>query len=194
MKERRQRLVLWTGAFTLTLLLFIPKGHETPPGGAPSVAFLHGKSGTVTVRIAGDVPHPGIYRLDAPGTVEELIRQTAPSLVQIRTGDRLLATPLADGDVVTVTMNRENGATLARTTMPARERLVLGIPLNPAHMTAADWEALPGIGPALTERIMTYGRQSGGIHTLDDLRRVDGIGDQTIEKLRPLFTCNNGTP
>jgi competence protein ComEA len=61
-------------------------------------------------------------------------------------------------------------------------------------MTAADWEALPGIGPALTERIMTYGRQSGGIRTLDDLRRVDGIGEQTINKLRPLFTRTNGTP
>jgi competence protein ComEA len=187
MKERRQRVVLWTGAFTLTLLLFIPKGHETPPGGAPSAAFLHVKSGTALVRIAGDVPYPGIYRLDAPGTVEELIRQTAPRLVRILTGDQLLAIPLADGDVVTVTMNRDNGATLARTTMPARERLVLGIPLIPAHMTAADWEALPGIGPALTKRIMTYGRQSGGIHTLDDLLGVDGIGEQSIDKLRPLF-------
>jgi competence protein ComEA len=194
MKERRQRLVLWTGVLALTLLLFNPKGHETPPGGAPSVAFLHGKSGTALVRIAGDVPHPGIYRLDAPGTATELVRQVAPALEQILAGDRLLSIPLADGDVITVTRVQGQGATLAKSIMPARERMVLGIPLLPAQMTAADWEALPGIGPALTERIMTYGRQSGGIHTLDDLRRVDGIGDQTIEKLRPLFTCNNGTP
>jgi competence protein ComEA len=194
MNERRQRLVLWTGVFALTLLLFIPKGHETPPGGAPSMAFLHVKSGTTLVRIAGDVPYPGIYRQDAPGTVEELIRHTAPGLEPLLTGSRLLSMPLADGDVITITRGQGRGATVARTTMPARERMVLGIPLIPSQMTAADWEALPGIGPALTERIMTYDRQSGGIRTLDDLRRVDGIGEQTINKLRPLFTRTNGTP
>ena len=187
MNERRQRLILWTGALALTLLLFIPKGHETPPGGAPSVAFLHGKPGKATVRLAGDVPHPGICQVDASGTVEDLIRQTDPGLMRRLAGDRLLSATLADGDVVTVTSGKGTGATLARTGMPARERMALGIPLVPAQMTAADWEALPGIGPALTERIMTYGRQRGGLRTLDDLRGVNGIGEQTITKLRPLF-------
>ena len=188
MNERRQRLVLWTGLSALTLLLFIPKGHETPPGGAPYVAFLHGRPGTATVRIGGDVPHPGIYRVDAPGNVADLLRQSAPGLAQKHAGDRPLSVPLADGDVVTVPREPGNGATLARTSMSARERMVLGIPLVPAQMTAADWEVLPGIGPALTERIMTYGRHHGGIRSLDDLRGVDGIGERTIERLRPLFS------
>ena len=187
MSERRQRLVLWTGVFVLTLLLFVPKGHETPPDGEPSVTFLHEKSEKVTVRIAGDVPCPGIYRVDTPRTVADLIRQSAPGLTQRLTGDRLLSAPLADGDVVTITREQGKGATLARASMPARERIVLGIKLDPTQMAASDWEALPGIGPALTERIMRYSRQRGGIHTLDDLRGVDGIGKQTIERLRPLF-------
>ena len=185
--EKRQRLALWTVVLALTLLLVIPKGHETPPGGAPSVAFLHEKSGKITVRITGDVPHSGIYQINASGTVADLIRQSVPDLIQRCAGDRLLTAPLADGDVVTVTRGQGNGATLSRTSMPARERMVLGVPLSPTQMTAADWEALPGIGPALTERIMAYGKQRGGIRTVDDLRGVNGIGGQTIERLRPLF-------
>ena len=187
MNERRQRLALWSVVLALTLLLVIPKGHETPPGGAPSVAFLHGKSGKMTARIHGDVPHPGIYQMNTSGTVADLIRQSAPDLIQRCAGDRLFSMPLGNGDLVTVTMKPGNGITLARSIMPARERMVLGVPLSPAQMTAADWDALPGIGPALTERIMTYSKQRGGIRTLDELREVNGIGEQTIERLRPLF-------
>ena len=187
MNERRQRVVLWTGAFALTLLLLIPKGHDTPLGGASSVAFIHGKPQQATIRLAGDVPYPGVYEVSTSCTIEEFIRQISPGLAQRLAGDRLLSAALADGDVVTVTRGREHDATLAQMSMTARERIVLGMPLVPAQMTAADWEALPDIGPALTQRIMTYGRQRGGIRTLDDLRGVDGIGKRTIEKLRPFF-------
>jgi len=194
MNERRQRVVLWTGAFALTLLLLIPKGHDTPLGGASSVAFIHGKPQQATIRLAGDVPYPGVYEVSTSCTIEEFIRQISPGLAQRLAGDRLLSAALADGDVVTVTRGREHDATLAQMSMTARERIVLGMPLVPAQMTAADWEALPGIGPALTERIMTYGRQHGPIRTLDDLRGVDGIGERTIDKLRPLFNGRTGVP
>jgi competence protein ComEA len=184
MNERRRRLVLWTGALALTLSLSMPKGHETPPGGAPAVAFLHEQpSETVTARIAGDLPHPGVYTLAAPCTVADLIRLSAPGREPGSAGDRLLA----DGDVVTVTAGQGDDVYLALGSMPAAERTILGILLDPACMTAADWEGLPGIGPALTERITRYGRERGGIRTLDDLRGVSGIGERTIEKLRPLF-------
>jgi competence protein ComEA len=188
MNERRRRLVLWTGVLALTLSLSIPKGHETPPGGAPAVAFLHDKpAGTVTARIAGDLPHPGVYTVTAPCTVADLIRLSAPGQEPGSAGDRLFDRPLADGDVVTVTHGQGENMSLALGSMPAAERTVLGILLDPASMTAADWEGLPGIGPALTERITRYGRERGGIRTLDDLRGVSGIGERTIEKLRPLF-------
>jgi len=188
MNERRRRMVLWTAVLALALSLSIPKGHETPPGGAPAVAFFHEKpTGAVTARIAGDLPHPGVYTVTPPCTVADLIKLSAPAQEPGFAGDRLLARPLADGDVVTVTPGQGMNRSLALGSMPAAERMILGIPLDPAFMTAADWEALPGIGPALTERITRYGGERGDISTLDDLRGVSGIGERTIEKLRPLF-------
>jgi competence protein ComEA len=190
MNERRQRLVLWSGVFALTLLLFIPKGHETPPGGEPSVAFLHGKPGNMTVRISGDISRPGVYMVNASDAVADLIRQSAPDLQRQSAGRGFPLTPLHDGDVVTVTRGEGASVSLAVDVMTARERLVLGVPLDPARMAAADWEALPGIGPALAERIVRYGTAHGGIHALGDLREIPGIGERTIGKLRPLFRAD----
>ena len=80
MSERRRRGALWIGILALTLSLFIPKGHETPPDGATVVAFLYGKPGAITVRLAGDVPHPGVYRVAVSSTVDELIDRKSTRL------------------------------------------------------------------------------------------------------------------
>jgi DNA uptake protein ComE-like DNA-binding protein len=50
------------------------------------------------------------------------------------------------------------------------------------HGSAADLESLPGVGPALAERI-TAGRPYRSVHDLD---RVRGIGPKTLAKLSPL--------
>ena len=47
-----------------------------------------------------------------------------------------------------------------------------------------DLEALPGIGPTLARRIV-LGRP---YRSVDDLRRVRGIGEGRMEDLRPLVT------
>lgn len=51
--------------------------------------------------------------------------------------------------------------------------------------TAAELEALPGIGPALARRIVAWRAQNGPFRSVDDLSRVPGIGSATLERLRP---------
>jgi competence protein ComEA len=62
----------------------------------------------------------------------------------------------------------------------ARERL----DLNQADATALT--TLPGVGPALAERIIAHRQQAGGLASLDDLMQVRGIGPALVERLRPL--------
>ena len=187
MSQRRRRLILWTGALALTLPLHIPKGHETPPVGEYSVALLRGEPGTVTVRIAGNIPHPGLYR-GTPPVMAKVIIGLAPPPGGPRAAEKLLLSrPLANGELVTLTKERGVETDITRGSIPARERIVAGIPLEPALMSAADWEALPGIGPALTQRIMILSVQRGGLRSLEELGGVTGIGPKTMESLRPLF-------
>lgn len=58
------------------------------------------------------------------------------------------------------------------------------IDLNSA--SAAELETLPGVGPALAQRIITHRDLNGPFASVDALDEVSGIGPATLEKLRPL--------
>jgi competence protein ComEA len=58
-------------------------------------------------------------------------------------------------------------------------------PLDVNRATVEELQSLPGIGPALAERIVAA-REEQMFISLDDLVRVRGIGEATIERLRPL--------
>ncbi|MCL2085167.1 MAG: helix-hairpin-helix domain-containing protein [Oscillospiraceae bacterium] len=45
-------------------------------------------------------------------------------------------------------------------------------------------QRLPGIGPALAQRIIDERDKRGPYETVDELTRVSGIGEKTVEKLR----------
>lgn len=56
------------------------------------------------------------------------------------------------------------------------------IDLNTAD--AKTLEKLPGIGPAKAQAIVDHRTKNGGFKNVDDLKKVDGIGDKTYEALK----------
>ena len=59
-------------------------------------------------------------------------------------------------------------------------------PTDLNRATAADLDALPGIGPVLAERIVASRSDHGPFTGVGDLQRVRGIGPATVARLRPL--------
>ncbi len=49
-------------------------------------------------------------------------------------------------------------------------------------------EALPNVGAALATRIVDYRQTQGPFRELDDLLQVHGLGERTLEQLRPMLT------
>jgi competence ComEA-like helix-hairpin-helix protein len=61
----------------------------------------------------------------------------------------------------------------------------------PIHLntaTAVHLDALPGVGPAIADRILAERRRVGHFTSVDDLLNVRGIGPKTLEKLRSMVT------
>jgi len=60
--------------------------------------------------------------------------------------------------------------------------------LNINSATAVEWSQLDGIGEVLAARIVEDRNTNGPFESLDDLLRVEGIGRQTLEQIRPWLT------
>lgn len=60
-------------------------------------------------------------------------------------------------------------------------------PLDLNRASAGEIDALPGIGAVLAERVVAYRTSAGGFRSIDDLRRVKGIGAKKLDRLRPLI-------
>jgi competence protein ComEA len=62
---------------------------------------------------------------------------------------------------------------------------------RPVDINTAASEALqsvPGIGKSLAQRIIAFREKNGAFQSVDDLLKVQGIGEKSLQKLRPYVT------
>ena len=99
----------------------------------------------------------------------------------------LRAADVAEGTDYTITVTR-----------PADEPVTpeAPAPININTASSEELQTLPGIGPALAERIITYRMEHGLFRSIDDLTKVSGIGMSVLEEIRDLVAVgiNSGTP
>lgn len=183
--ERGERLALCLVA-AIALLVLLMKGH-TSPRKEEGVAFLYGASDGVLVRLAGEVPQSGVYRLDDGVAVRDVINMTQHSPASFHFDSRLLATPLNSGNVIEVSGSKQHCREITIKKMGVRERIAYGLLLEPDELDEGDWESLPGIGPNLAGRIVVDRQNNGDFGGLHHLTRVPGIGEGKLKQLRKYF-------
>ncbi len=128
------------------------------------------------VHVAGAVRRPGVYRVGGDSRVIQAVRMAGGPTRDADMSRVNLAAPLADGQQVVVPVRAGRGGA------PATAGAVGPVSLSSA--TAADLEALDGVGPALAARVIAWRDAHGGFASVDQLDQVPGIGPARMEALR----------
>lgn len=101
------------------------------------------------------------------------------------------ALPPAPAPIVTELPPREAPAAVAVPGSTPKEEPLAGAKTGPINLntaTAAELEALPGIGPGLAARIVEDRTKNGRFRSVKDLDRVRGIGPKLLEKVGPFVS------
>jgi competence protein ComEA len=180
----------------LGLLLLILPGNVSPP--EPETITPQFGSGIVNVYVSGAVRKPGVYRFPVGTRTVQAIQQAGGvlpgtptetlELTQIlHDGQRLHISPKPTPAPVTALPVEPAGAPAparrGRRAGPGGARTATPVALNQASVDALD--ALPGIGHKRALDIVAYRRQHGGFRSVDDLRRIRGMGPKLMARLRP---------
>jgi competence protein ComEA len=181
----QRAIIIMLAVMVLVPLFLKSRMKGIPP---PSAAFSVMSSAGAVVKVSGDVRHPGIYRLGANKMTIDAIKMAVPvcsvqKISPAQTADNFVRTGL----VLDLLISADGIGVIRATKMSSAERIVLGIPLDINDMSAADFDRLPGVGPALAERIITYRQKNGGKMTVEELREVAGIGEGKYSALGKYF-------
>jgi competence protein ComEA len=149
-----------------------------PPLRAPRVAHAQGTA-QVVVDVAGAVRRPGLYHLPRDARVADAIAAAGGALPKAEVDAVNLAAPVADGVQVLVPRRGSAGATAGSAGASSGP-----VDLNSA--TAAQLDALPGIGPSTAAKIVAYRQEHGAFRSLAELDAVPGIGAGRLAQLKGL--------
>ncbi|MDD2734117.1 MAG: helix-hairpin-helix domain-containing protein [Desulfuromonadaceae bacterium] len=140
------------------------------------------------IKVSGDVHHPGVYEVPANTLAGTVINMAMP--IKPLEQDRIEAdatAPLLNGCAVNLVAGAKGAPHIAVDMMTVAERMVLGIPLDISRMSEADFDRLPGIGPALAKRIVLYRQKNGDILHVSDLTAIEGIGEKKLELIKKII-------
>ncbi|WNI15453.1 ComEA family DNA-binding protein [Actinacidiphila sp. ITFR-21] len=166
-----------------------PRTVRVPPPVAmpvPTPATRPAPLSKLTVDIAGKVARPGLRRLPEGSRVADALTAAGGPLPGTDTTPLNLARPLTDGEQVLVGVTPPPpppplSVPAASSAGPAPTG-----PLSLNSATAAQLDALPGVGPVLAQHILDFRTRHGAFTSPGQLRQIPGIGPRKFATLQPL--------
>lgn len=145
----------------------------------------------IRVYVSGAVLRPGVYALPWDSRVEDAVVAAGGGADDADLSRVNLALRLRDEQQIYVPGQAEALTPALPTAPPPTSSTdtsgISGRKININTASAAELEALPGIGPVLAQRIIDHRQANGPFGRLEDIKKVKGIGDKTFEHLKDLI-------
>jgi competence protein ComEA len=182
-KVSRQLLVSLAALVAVASLVLVAINRPEAPTGEFEITEGLNEAEAVEqflyVHIVGEIKTPGMYQLPLGARLVDAVFAAGGLTADADNSSVNLARELSDGEQIVVFKVGE----IAEAGGSAPGGL---ISINSA--TAEQLEELPGIGPALSSRIIAYRDANGGFKTKEDLLNVSGIGDSIFAGFTDLIT------
>jgi competence protein ComEA len=147
----------------------------------PTQLSVQANQRTVIIHVIGQVHRPGIVELDEGARVVDALDASGGITAEADVEALNLARILTDGEQIYVPAVGED--------ITLRPTSHTGSQTGPISLSRADQatlETLPGVGPALAERIIAFREKHGPFQAVSDLLAVSGIGPAILERLSDL--------
>ncbi|MEI7556233.1 ComEA family DNA-binding protein [Candidatus Chlorohelix sp.] len=151
--------------------------------------------GVIKVHVAGAVHYPGVYQLKAGDRVEDAINAAGgiadeADLLKIDLARRVvdeMQIIVPSRTATSAPLTTSSNIPVQNTSAPPLENGNDG-KINVNSASAAELDRLPGIGTVLSARIVEYRSKIGLYRNVEDLRKIPGITNSVIEKIKDLIT------
>jgi competence protein ComEA len=163
----------------------MPRSAEGPAV-APIAEPSASASPAVVVYVAGAVRAPGVYDFASGARVIDALQKAGGLRPDAEVDQLNLAAPLSDGSKLYVPRRGEQQAAGGggATSSASSDGKV-----NINTASAAELDArVPGVGPVLAQRIVDYRTQHGPFRSINDLLKVEGIGQKKFDSLKASVT------
>ena len=157
-----------------------------PPAPPAKTSEAASPGGEAYAYISGAVNRPGVYKTVSGSRVIDLVNTAGGLAAGADVAHVNLAQPVKDGLHVYIPVSPEKQAAAGNTTNTVNTAKPgnAGDKINLNTADKAQLEKLPGIGPALAERILEYRQTNGSFQELEDIKKVSGIGEAKFKQIK----------
>ena len=182
-EQKRALIILFSLCLGLGGFFFVRSTPTTAPEIVQDlvVPLQETVTAEVVVNVAGKVANPGVYKLPIGSRVVDAINLAGNQLRGVDISDINLARVLVDGEQILV------GTPPAAAAKKAAAKISANNPLDLNRATAAQLDSLPGIGPVTAQRILDYRAKVGRINSVDELKKISGLGGAKFEEIKNLL-------
>lgn len=140
------------------------------------------QTSVLVVDVQGEVVHPGLYELPPGSRVGDAIKAAGGVRKGKDSSSVNLARFLEDGEQVYVSESGNSEVGISGATRVNRGKLNLN------RASESELDGLPGVGPVLAKRIAAYRGEHGNFSSVDELKKVSGIGPAKFDELHSFVT------